>query len=162
MMKRVTISPVLDDTSDEVTDDKEFEVEKNYGKKIDKKTNNGFYLMKLKGYDESHNIWEPAGDLDCTDLIREFEAAEKEIAAKKLILQARNSKKTTSTEIVKKPRTKQTARMSTGGKVPRKQVPTKDASKASTEIVKKPRTKQTARMSTGGIAPQKQVPTKDA
>merc|ERR1719427_479963 len=99
MMKRVTISPVLDDTSDEVTDDKEFEVEKNYGKKIDKKTNNGFYLMKLKGYDESHNTWEPAGDLDCTDLIREFEAAEKEKA---------NKKKAASTEIVKKFRTKQT------------------------------------------------------
>ena len=36
---------------------------------------------------------------------------------------------TASSEIVKKPRTKQTARMSTGGKAPRKQVPTKDESK---------------------------------
>ena len=36
---------------------------------------------------------------------------------------------TASTEKVTKPRTKQTARMSTGGKAPRKLVPTKDESK---------------------------------
>ena len=36
---------------------------------------------------------------------------------------------TASSEIVTKPRTKQTARMSTGGKAPRKQVSIKDESK---------------------------------
>ncbi|RXN02429.1 histone [Labeo rohita] len=67
-------------------------------------------------------------------------------------------------------RTKQTARKSTGGKAPRKQLATKAARKSapSTGGVKKPhryrmaRTKQTARKSTGGKAPRKQLATKAA
>ncbi|OWK13444.1 hypothetical protein Celaphus_00014534 [Cervus elaphus hippelaphus] len=64
-------------------------------------------------------------------------------------------------------RTKQTARKSTGGKAPRKQLATKAARKSApaTGGVKKPhryRPGTTARKSTGGKAPRKQLATKAA
>ena len=71
---------------EEVADDddgEEFEVEKILEKKIEKKTKNVLYLNKWKGYEDADNTWEPEENLDCTNLIEEFEPAEKAKTAKK-------------------------------------------------------------------------------
>ena len=40
------------------------------------------YLLKWRGYDDDDNTWEPADNLDCTDLIEDFERKRKEQSKK--------------------------------------------------------------------------------
>lgn len=34
------------------------------------------YLIKWEGYDDKDNTWEPAENLDCDELVKDFEAAQ--------------------------------------------------------------------------------------
>jgi len=56
--------------------DEEYEVEKIVDKRIRKGAVE--YFVKWKGWDNSDNTWEPVGNLDCQDLIQEYEKNHKD------------------------------------------------------------------------------------
>ena len=62
-------------------DTNNFEVERVVEKRFDSNGKSN-YLIKWKGYDEKDNTWEPRDNLDCNDLIDEFERVRREKSEK--------------------------------------------------------------------------------
>lgn len=61
------------DIPGDVVTEEEYIVEKILDKKYDEIDGTIKYFLKWKGYPDSENTWEPIGNLDCDELIEEFE-----------------------------------------------------------------------------------------
>ncbi|XP_002740612.1 chromobox protein homolog 3-like isoform X1 [Saccoglossus kowalevskii] len=66
----------------EEEEEEEYQVEKVVDKKVNKHGKIE-YLLKWKGYSDAENTWEPKDNLDCPDLISEFETKLKDKETKK-------------------------------------------------------------------------------
>lgn len=88
--------------------DGEEEEEYSVEKILDKRTKGGKveYLIKWEGYPDSENTWEPQDNLDCPDIISNFEAKRTAASAKKEEPPKKRKKETeTTTPSAKKKKT---------------------------------------------------------
>ena len=83
----------MSDSSPEVEAEEEYTVEKVVAKRIVKGGKIEYHL-KWKGYGDEDNTWEPVENLDCHDLIEEFERKDRE---KKKHKEEASKKKASST-----------------------------------------------------------------